>query len=69
MTTNAQKYNASSSLVQPTTENETQPSTGNTFKTVEINNEKFTVRTDIRGTFLGTKDYGHGINIFQNGKY
>ena len=67
MTTNAEKYNASSSLVQPTTENETQPSTGNTFKTVEINNEKFTVRTDIRGTFLGTKDYGHGINIFQNG--
>ena len=42
MTTNAEKYNASSSLVQPTTENETQPSTGNTFKTVEINNEKFT---------------------------
>ena len=67
MTTNSEKYNASSSLVQPTTENETQPSTGNTFKTVEINNEKFTVRTDIRGTFLGTKDYGHGINIFQNG--
>ena len=67
MTTNAEKYNASSSLVQPTTENETQPSTGNTFKTVEINNEKFTVRTSITGTFLGTKDYGHGINIFQNG--
>ncbi len=67
MTTNAEKYNASSSLVQPTTENETQPSTGNTFKIVEINNEKFTVRTDIKGTFLGTKDYGHGINIFQNG--
>ena len=67
MTTNAEKYNASSSLVQPTTENETQPSTGNTFKIVEINNQKFTVRTDIKGTFLGTKDYGHGINIFQNG--
>ena len=67
MTTNSEKYNASSSLVQPTTENETQPSTGNTFKIVEINNQKFTVRTDIKGTFLGTKDYGHGINIFQNG--
>ena len=67
MTTNSSKFNASSSLVQPTTENETQPSTGNTFKIVEINNEKFTVRTDIKGTFLGTKDYGHGINIFQNG--
>ena len=67
MTTSSEKYNASSPLIEPSTENETQPSTGNTFKTVEINNEKFTVRTDIRGTFLGTKDYGHGINIFQNG--
>ena len=67
MTTNAEKYNASSPLIEPSTENETQPSTGNTFKTVEINNEKFTVRTSITGTFLGTKDYGHGINIFQNG--
>ena len=67
MTTNSEKYNASSPLIKPNTENETQPSTGNTFKLVEINNEKFTVRTSIKGTFLGTKDYGHGINIFQNG--
>ena len=67
MTTNTSRFNASSPLIKPNTENETQPSTGNTFKTVEINNEKFTVRTDIKGTFLGTKDFGHGIHVFQNG--
>ena len=67
MTTNSEKYNASSSLVQPTTENETQLSIGNTFKIVEINNEQFIIRTDIKGTFLGGKDQGHGIHVFQNG--
>ena len=39
MTTNAEKYNASSPLVQPTTENETQPSTGNT-NNYTTNNKK-----------------------------
>ena len=67
MTTNAEKYNASSSLVQPTTENETQSSTGNTFKKVLINNETFTIRTDIKGAFLGGKNFGHGIHVFENG--
>ena len=67
MTTNAQKFNASSSLVEPTTENETQPSTGDTFHKVLINNETFTIRTDIKGAFLGGKQFGHGIHIFQNG--
>ena len=67
MTTTSEKFNASSSLVEPTTENETQPSTGNTHKIVEINNESFTIRTDIKSTFLGGKDFGHGIHVFQNG--
>ena len=67
MTTNAQKFNASSSLVQPTTENETQPSTGNTLHKVLINSEVFTIRTDIRSAFLGGKNFGHGIHVFQNG--
>ena len=67
MTTNAEKYNASSSLVQPTTENETQPSTGDTFHKVLINNETFTIRTDIKGAFLGGKNFGHGIHVFENG--
>ena len=67
MTTNAEKYNASSSLVQPTTENETQPSTGDTFHRVLINQEYFTIRTDIKGAFLGGKNFGHGIHVFQNG--
>ena len=67
MTTNAEKYNASSSLVQPTTENETQSSTGDTFHRVLINNEYFTIRTDIKGAFLGGKNFGHGIHVFQNG--
>jgi len=67
MTTNAEKFNASSSLVQPTTENETQPSTGNTLHKVLINSEVFTIRTDIRSAFLGGKNFGHGIHVFQNG--
>ena len=67
MTTNAEKFNASSSLVQPTTENETQPSTGNTHHKVLINSEVFTIRTDIRSAFLGGKNFGHGIHVFQNG--
>ena len=67
MTTNSEKYNASSSLVQPTTENETQPSTGDTFHKVLINQEYFTIRTDIKGAFLGGKNFGHGIHVFQNG--
>ena len=67
MTTNTSKFNASAPLVKPTTEDESQPSIGNTFKIVEINNEQFIIRTDIKGTFLGGKDQGHGIHVFQNG--
>ena len=67
MTTNAKKYNADSSLVQPTTENEIQPSSGDTFHKVLINEEYFTVRTDRKGAFLGGKNFGHGIHVFQNG--
>ena len=53
MTTNAEKYNASSSLVQPTTENETQSSTGDTFHRVLINNEYFTLgRTEDKAKYL-----------------
>ena len=67
MTTNVEKYNAGSPLVQPTTENETQSSTGDTFHKVLINNETFTIRTDIKGAFLGGKNFGHGIHVFENG--
>ena len=67
MTTSSEKYNASSPLVQPTTENETQSSTGDTFHKVLINNETFTIRTDIKGAFLGGKNFGHGIHVFENG--
>ena len=67
MTTNTSKFNASAPLVKPTTEDESQPSIGNTFKIVEVNNEQFIIRTDIKGTFLGGKDQGHGIHVFQNG--
>ena len=67
MTTSSEKYNASSSLVQPTTENETQSSTGDTLHKVLINNEQFTIRSDIKGAFLGGKQFGHGIHIFENG--
>ena len=67
MTTNAKKFNATSPLVQPTTENETQPSTGNTLHKVLINSEVFTIRTDVRSAFLGGKNFGHGIHVFQNG--
>ena len=67
MTTNVEKYNAGSPLVQPTTENETQSSTGDTFHKVLINEEYFTIRTDIKGAFLGGKNFGHGIHVFENG--
>lgn len=67
MTTTSSKFNASAPLVKPVTNNETQPSTGNTFKKVLINNESFTIRTDIKGAFLGNKQLGHGIHVFDNG--
>ena len=67
MTTNSSKFNASSPLIQPTTENETQSSTGDTFHRVLINQEYFTMRTDIKGAFIGGKNFGHGIHVFQNG--
>ena len=67
MTTNSSKFNASSPLIEPNTENETQPSTGNTFHNVLLNNKTFTIRTDRKGAFLGGKNFGHGIHVFQNG--
>ena len=67
MTTNSEKFNAGSPLVQSTTENEIQPSSGDTFHRVLINEEYFTVRTDRKGAFLGGKNFGHGIHVFQNG--
>ena len=67
MTTNSKKYNADSSLVQPNTENEIQPTTGDTLHKVLINEEYFTVTTDRKGAFLGGKQFGHGIHIFENG--
>tara|TARA_B100001989_G_scaffold178248_1_gene129101 strand:- start:52 stop:1140 length:1089 start_codon:yes stop_codon:yes gene_type:complete len=67
MTTTSSKFNASSPLVKPVTNDETQSSTGDTFHKVLINNEYFTVRTDIKGAFLGGKNFGHGIHVFKNG--
>ena len=67
MTTTAEKYNASNSLVQPVTSDETQSSTGPTFHTVLLNSKTFTIRTDRRSTFLGDKTLGFGMHIFQNG--
>ena len=67
MTTSSEKYNASSPLIEPSTENETQPSTGDTFHNVLLNNKTFTIRTDRKGAFLGGKNYGHGIHVFENG--
>tara|TARA_S200000501_G_scaffold233892_1_gene219380 strand:- start:64 stop:1149 length:1086 start_codon:yes stop_codon:yes gene_type:complete len=67
MTTTAEKYNASNSLVQPVTSDETQSPTGNTFHTVLLNSKTFTVRTDRRSAFLGNKNLGFGMHIFQNG--
>ena len=67
MTTTSEKYNASSSLIKPVTDDETQPSTGDTFHNVLLNNKTFTVRTDRKGAFLGGKNFGHGIHVFENG--
>ena len=65
MTTTSEKYNASSSLV--TANDEVQDSTGDTFHNVLLNNKVFTIRTDRRSAFLGNKQLGFGIHIFQNG--
>ena len=67
MTTTSEKFNAPGPLVQPNTENEIQPSTGDTLHKVLINEEYFTIRSDIKGAFLGGKNFGHGIHVFQNG--
>ena len=67
MTTTSEKYNASSSLIKPVTDDETQPSTGDTFHNVLLNNKTFTIRTDRKGAFLGGKNFGHGIHVFENG--
>jgi len=67
MTTTAEKYSASNSLVQPVTSDETQESTGPTFHNVLLNNKTFTIRTDRRSAFLGDKILGFGMHIFQNG--
>ena len=64
MTTTSEKYNASSSLIKPVTEDETQPLTGDTFHSVLLNNKTFTIRTDRKGAFLGGKEFGHGIHVF-----
>ena len=65
MTTTSEKYNATSPLV--TAEDEVQDSTGDTFHSVLLNNKVFTIRTDRRSTFLGSKLIGHGLHIFENG--
>ena len=65
MTTTSEKYNATSPLISA--DDEVQDSTGDTFHSVLLNNKVFTIRTDRRSTFLGSKLLGHGLHIFQNG--
>ena len=65
MTTTSEKYNATSPLV--TADDEVQDSTGDTFHNVLLNNKVFTIRTDRRSAFLGDKQLGFGVHIFQNG--
>ena len=67
MTTTAEKYNASSGLVKPNSENEKQETTGNTLRQVLVNGRTFQIQSDRRSTFLGSKLLGHGLHIFENG--
>ena len=67
MTTTSEKFNATKPLVKPTTNDEVQDTTGDTFHNVLLNNKVFTIRTDRRSAFLGDKQLGFGIHIFQNG--
>ena len=67
MTTTAEKYNASSGLVEPNSENEKQETTGNTLRQVLVNGRTFQIQSDRRSTFLGSKLLGHGLHIFENG--
>ena len=67
MTTTAEKYNASSGLVEPNSENEKQETTGNTLRQVLVNGRTFQIQSDRRSTFLGSKLLGHGLHVFENG--
>ena len=67
MTTTAEKYNASSGLVEPNSENEKQETTGNTLRQVLVNGRTFQIQSDRRSTFLGDKDLGFGMHVFKNG--
>ena len=67
MTTTAEKYNASSGLVEPNSENEKQETTGNTLRQVLVNGRTFQIQSDRRTSFIGNKLWGHGIHVFHNG--
>ena len=67
MTTTAEKYNASSGLVEPNSSDEKQETTGNTLRQVLVNGRTFQIQSDRRSTFLGSKLLVHGLHVFENG--
>jgi len=54
-------------LVSPSTPDETNDTKGDTQHKVLVNDCKFTIRTDRRTSFIGSKLWGHGLHVFHNG--
>lgn len=54
-------------LVSPSTSDETNDTKGDSHHKVLVNDCKFTIRTDRRTSFVGSKIWGHGLHVFHNG--
>lgn len=54
-------------LVTPTTPNETNDTKGDNNVKVLVNDCKFTIRTDRRTSFVGSKIWGHGLHVMNDG--
>ena len=66
MTTKAAEINKKKKPV-PTTSNETQEGKKETHHKVLVTDCSFTMQTDWTGCFIGSKLYGHGVHIQNNG--
>ena len=54
-------------LVSPSTPDETNDTKGDTQHKVLVNDCKFTIRTDRRTSFVGSKLWGHGLHVMNDG--
>ena len=54
-------------LVSPSTPDETNDTKGDNNVKVLVNDCKFTIRTDRRTSFVGSKLWGHGLHVMNDG--